>query len=86
MAVGNGLWFPTFTSLFSLACGNSDETGEYMARSVAMSQTGRGLGIIFGGLAHQRLGVGWEFSLSSVGLFAGLIVMIMGLPLLLHRR
>ncbi len=86
IAVGNGLWFPTFTSLFSKACGSADEAGEYMARSVAMSQTGRGLGIIFGGLAHKYMGIGWEFSLGGVGAFTGLLILLLGLPLLVPRR
>ena len=85
-AIGNGLWFPTFTSLFSKACGSADEAGEYMARSVAMSQTGRGLGIIFGGLAHKYMGIGWEFSLGGVGAFTGLLILLLGLPLLVPRR
>ena len=86
IAVGNGLWFPTFTSLFSKACGSADEAGEYMARSVAMAQTGRGLGIIFGGLAHKHMGIGWEFSLGGVGAFTGLLILLLGLPLLVPRR
>jgi MFS family permease len=86
VAVGNGLWFPTFTSSFSKTCGGPNDQGETMARSVAMAQTGRGLGIIFGGLAQQRMGVGWEFTLAGVGLFAALIILVAGLPLLLPKR
>ena len=85
-AVGTGLWFPTFTSLFSKACGSAEEAGEYMARSVAMSQTGRGLGMIFGGLAHKNLGVGAEFSLGGVGALVALAILLVGLPMLVPRR
>ena len=86
IALGNGLWFPTFTSLFTKACGTPEEAGEYIARSVAMSQTGRGLGIILGGLAHQHLGVGWEFSLAGLGIFVALAILLAGQPLLVPRR
>ena len=85
-AIGTGLWFPTFTSLFSKSCGSAEEAGEYMARSVAMSQTGRGLGIIVGGLAHKHLYVGAEFVLGGVGVLAALAILIFGLPMLLPRR
>jgi predicted MFS family arabinose efflux permease len=85
-AVGTGLWFPTFTSLFSKACGSADEAGEFMARSVAMSQTGRGLGIILGGLAHQRIGPGAEFTLGGIGVALALVILLVGLPMLAPRR
>ncbi len=85
-AVGTGLWFPTFTSLFSKACGSADEAGEYMARSVAMSQTGRGLGIILGGLAHQHIAPGAEFTLGGVGVAVALAILLAGLPMLAPRR
>jgi DHA1 family tetracycline resistance protein-like MFS transporter len=85
-AVGTGLWFPTFTSLFSKSCGSPEEAGEFMARSVAMSQAGRGLGIILGGLAHKYIGVGAEFSLGGIGAAAGLVILLAGLPMLVRRR
>ena len=85
-AVGTGLWFPTFTSLFSKSCGRADEAGEFMARSVAMSQTGRGLGIIMGGLAHKHVEAGAEFILGGVGALVALAILLAGLPILLPRR
>ncbi len=85
-SIGAGLWFPTFTSLFSKGCGSADQAGEYMARSVAMSQAGRGLGIILGGLAHKYLFVGAEFVLGGVGAFAALAILLAGLPMLVKRR
>jgi MFS family permease len=86
VAVGNGLWFPTFTSLFSKACGTAHEAGEYMARGVAMSQTGRGAGIILGGLSHHYVGVGSEFLLAGLIMFAGLAISLAAAPLLVPRR
>ena len=85
-AVGTGLWFPTFTSMFSKACGSADEAGEYMARSVAMSQTGRGLGIIVGGLAHQHIAPGAEFTLGGIGVALALAILLAGLPMLAPKR
>ncbi len=85
-SVGTGMWFPTFTSLFFKACGTAEEAGEFMARSVAMSQAGRGLGIIFGGLAHKHIGVGAEFWLGGIGAAAALAILLAGLPMLVRRR
>ena len=84
-AAGNGLWFPSFTSLYTKSFLSESDAGEYLARSVAMSQTGRGLGIILGGVAHQYVGVGWEFSLAGIVVFATLAGQFLGLPLLLSR-
>ena len=71
-AVGNGLWFPSFTSLYTKSLTPLQETGEYLARSIAMSQTGRGLGIILAGAAHQHLGVGREFGIAGLVLAGAL--------------
>ena len=70
--VGNGLWFPSFTSLYTKSLNPLQETGEYLARSIAMSQTGRGLGIILAGAAHQHLGVGREFGIAGLVLAGAL--------------
>lgn len=84
-AVGFGLWFPTFTSLFS-KCAGEEDVGEYMARSVAMTSTGRGLGIYLGGIAVSYIGVGAPFMLGGIGLMVALGIILLGLPALVPRR
>jgi hypothetical protein len=86
VAGGMGLVLPAFTSLFSKNCGTSAEAGEYLAHSQAMVQTGRGLGVIWGGLAFKYLPLGSPFLLGSAGLAAALILVSLGLPLYLKRR
>lgn len=75
-AIGNGLWFPSFTSLYTKSLQPGQETGEYLARSVAMSQTGRGIGIVLAGAAHQQLGVGREFGIAGLVLAGALALQL----------
>ena len=86
IAIGIGVAFPAFTSLFSKNCGSPEESGEYLAHSQAMIHTGRGLGVIWGGLAFKYLGPGSPFFLGGIGLLAALGLILIGLPLFLTRR
>ena len=86
VAGGMGLVLPAFTSLFSKNCGTAPEAGEYLAHSQAMVQTGRGLGVIWGGLAFKYLPLGSPFLLGGAGLAAALVLVLLGLPLYLKRR
>ena len=50
VAVGNGLAFPSFTSLYSKAC-TAEQAGELLGESQSMATTGRILGPLWAGLA-----------------------------------
>ena len=50
VAVGNGLAFPSFTSLYSKAC-TAEHAGELLGESQSMATTGRILGPLWAGLA-----------------------------------
>jgi len=86
VAGGMGVVLPALTSLFSKNCGTADEAGEYLAHSQAMVQTGRGLGVMWGGLAFKYVGVGSPFLLGGAGLLAALVLVVIGLPFYLTRR
>lgn len=86
VAGGMGVVLPAFTSLFSKNCGTASEAGEYLAHSQAMVQTGRGLGVVWGGLAFKYLPLGSPFLLGSAGLAGALVLVALGLPLYLKRR
>lgn len=86
VAGGMGLVLPAFTSLFSKNCGSAEEAGEYLAHSQAMVQTGRGLGVIWGGLAFKYLPLGSPFLLGGAGLAGALVLVALGLPFYLKRR
>jgi MFS family permease len=79
IAVGNGLYLPSFTSLYSKNCGAEHESGEYLAHSQSMLQTGRGIGFLWGGWALERINVDAPFLLGGLGVLAGLAVFISGL-------
>ncbi len=86
VAGGMGVVLPTFTSLFSKNCGTAEEAGGYLAHSQAMVQTGRGLGVIWGGLAFKYLTLGAPFLLGAAGLVGALVLVAIGLPRYLKRR
>jgi MFS family permease len=82
IAFGNGLAFPTFTSLFSKTCGRT-EAGEYLGHSQSMAQTGRALGPYWGGWALGSIGAGAPLFLGGLGLLAALGIFLATLRLLL---
>jgi len=71
IAIGNGLSFPTFTSLYSKAC-HEDKAGELMGESQSMATTGRIIGPIWAGLAFERLGYGAPFLIAGLMMFVAL--------------
>lgn len=71
IAVGNGLSFPTFTSLYSKAC-REDKAGELMGESQSMATTGRIIGPIWAGFAFEHLGYGAPFLIAGLLMFAAL--------------
>ena len=71
VALGGGLAFPAFTSLFSKACG-AHEAGEYLSQSQAMVHTGRTLGAMCWGWVFASVGAGAPFLLAGVALLLAL--------------
>ena len=53
VAFGNGITFPSFTSLYSKAC-EAENAGELLGQSQAMATTGRIVGPTIGGLLMQH--------------------------------
>jgi MFS transporter, DHA1 family, tetracycline resistance protein len=81
LAIGFGVVVPTFTSMFSRACG-SDETGAYHAHSQAMLNLGRGVGALVGGLLTKELNVLAPFFVGGLALMAALVIFALLLPML----
>ncbi len=71
VALGAGIAFPAFTSLFSKVCG-AHETGAAMSRSQAMIHTGRALGAMCWGYTFAHSGPGTPFVLAGIALLAAL--------------
>lgn len=73
IAVGNGLAFPTFTSLYTQAC-RAEEAGELLGQSNAMATAGRVLGAWGGGVLMAEVGLAAPFwvggGLMAVGALA----------------
>ncbi len=73
IAIGNGISFPTFTSLFTKLC-SMQEAGEALGQSQAMAQTGRTLGALGSGWAFNSLSAGAPFLLSALGMSLALAI------------
>jgi len=69
IAFGNGVTFPSFTSLYSKAC-QAENSGELLGQSQAMATTGRIVGPVCGGLVMQHWSLGMPF------LIAGLMMLV----------
>jgi DHA1 family tetracycline resistance protein-like MFS transporter len=68
LAFGNGITFPSFTSLYSKAC-RAEHAGELMGQSQAMATTGRIVGPMLGGWIMD------DFSLAAPFVIAGAMMM-----------
>jgi predicted MFS family arabinose efflux permease len=77
VALGAGIAFPAFTSLFSKLCG-AHEAGAAMSRSQAMVHTGRALGALCWGWVFQSAGASMPFFAAGAALFAALAVFLAG--------
>ena len=64
IAFGNGIAFPSFTSLYSKAC-QAKQAGELLGQSQSMATTGRIVGPIAAGVAMQHGSLGAPFLLAS---------------------
>jgi MFS family permease len=64
IAVGNGLAFPSFTSLFSKAC-QAERAGALLGESQSMATTGRIVGPIWAGFALHRISLDAPFLIAA---------------------
>jgi multidrug resistance protein len=83
IAVGNGLGFPAFTSLFTKAC-RAEQAGELLGQSNSMATAGRIVGAIGGGALMSERFLAAPFLAASVLLAAGLLLFLVLRPLLLR--
>lgn len=86
VALGYGLAYPSFASLFTKTCARGEDLGEHLAHSNAMAQTGRGVGFIFGGLAAEYAGAAAPFLYGGLGVLAGLLLFLLAMPMLVQPR
>ena len=75
VALGAGIAFPAFTSLFSKVCG-AHEAGAAMSRSQAMIHLGRALGAFSWGWVFASAGAGPPFFVAGLTLLAALGVFL----------
>ena len=73
IALGNGLAFPSFTSLYSRACG-AERAGALLAESQSMATAGRIVGPYAAGLVMEWGNPGTPFWMAGVMMFAALAV------------
>ena len=83
IAIGNGLGFPSFTSLFTKAC-RAEEAGELLGQSNSMAVTGRIVGAVGGGALMSAQFLGAPFLASSALLALGLGLFLVLRPRLLR--
>lgn len=84
VALGAGIAFPTFTSLFSKVCG-AHEQGAAMSRSQAMVHLGRALGAFSWGWVFASEGAGPPFFFAGLALLAALGVFLASARVLLPQ-
>ena len=73
IAFGNGITFPSFTSLYSKAC-TSDSAGELLGQSQAMATTGRIVGPMLGGWIMDRFSLEAPFLIAGAMMIAALVI------------
>jgi multidrug resistance protein len=71
IAFGNGITFPSFTSLYSKAC-EAENAGELLGQGQAMATTGRIIGPTIGGLLMQHWFPSAPFLLAGAMMFLSL--------------
>jgi len=71
VAVGNGLAFPSFTSLYSKAC-RAEKAGQLLGESQSMATTGRIFGPIWAGFAFGHIDFGAPFVIAGFLMFVAL--------------
>jgi multidrug resistance protein len=83
LAIGNGLGFPTFTSLFTKAC-RAEEAGELLGQSNSMATAGRIVGAVGGGALMSERFLGAPFLAAGALLTLGLVLFLVLRPVLLR--
>ena len=73
IAFGNGVTFPSFTSLYSKAC-KAESAGELLGQSQAMATTGRIVGPMFGGYLMQAWAPAAPFVVAGVMMLLALVM------------
>ena len=73
LAFGNGISFPSFTSLYSQTC-EARDAGEMLGQGNAMGITGRIVGALCAGYAMDAFGLAMPFVMSSLVMAAGAIL------------
>ena len=76
IAVGNGLAFPTFTSLYTQAC-RAEEAGELLGQSNAMATAGRVVGAWGGGVLMAQAGLASPFWVGGALMATGALAFVM---------
>lgn len=71
IAFGNGIAFPSFTSLYTKAC-RAENAGELLGQSNSMATTGRIVGPLFAGKLMDAVSLPAPFIMSSLVMAAGL--------------
>ncbi len=71
IAFGNGITFPSFTSLYSKAC-EAENAGELLGQGQAMGTTGRIVGPALGGLIMDHFWLGAPFVIAGAMMIAAL--------------
>jgi len=75
VALGYGLAWPTFTSLFSQACA-AREAGELLGQSQSMATTGRVLGPVWAGLVMDHGAPGLTFVVAGALMLSALVLFL----------
>ena len=73
IAFGNGITFPSFTSLYSKAC-QAENAGELLGQSQAMGTTGRIVGPMLGGWIMDEFSLQAPFVIAGAMMIAALVV------------
>ena len=83
IAVGHGLAFPSFTSLFTRLC-RAEQAGELLGESNSMATAGRIVGAVGGGALMSERFLGAPFLAASALLTLGLLLFLVLRPVLLR--
>jgi MFS family permease len=81
VAIGNGLSFPSFTSLYSQTC-EARDAGELLGQGNAMGVTGRVVGAVCAGLVMDRFGLAMPFLVSGAVMLSGAVIFVVAYRLL----
>jgi len=75
VAIGNGLSFPSFTSLYSQTC-EARDAGELLGQGNSMGVTGRVVGSVCAGLVMDSFGLSMPFVVSGLVMSSAAIIFV----------